>query len=106
MLRDEDQNTITDWANRTFGEAGYDASVIRAIEEIQEFLQAVDDDRRVDVKAEMPDIVITLYRLATVLGFDLLESVDDKMAVNRLRRWKSNGDGTGQHIPAHTDGDA
>ncbi len=106
MLRDEDQNTITDWANRTFGEGAYEAVCKRAVDEIQEFLQAVADDRRAGVKAEMPDVLITFFRLAAVLGFDLLESVDDKMAVNRLRRWKSNGDGTGQHIPAHTDGDA
>lgn len=103
MIRDEDQNTITDWANRTFGGGAYEAVCKRAVDEINEFLAAVAEDRRADVKAEMPDIVITLYRLATVLGFDLLQSVDDKMAVNRLRRWISYGDGTGQHVP---DGDA
>lgn len=98
-MRQEDQNTITDWANRTFGEAKYGAAVLRAIDEISEFLLAAQEDRRADVKAEMPDILITFMRLATVLGFDLMESVDDKMAVNRLRHWRSNGDGTGQHIP-------
>lgn len=26
------------------------------------------------------------------------EAIDRKMAINRARQWKTNGDGTGQHV--------
>lgn len=50
------------------------------------------------ILAEAADVLIVLYGLAHMRGFDLHAEVDRKMAVNRSRRWKANGDGTGYHI--------
>lgn len=50
------------------------------------------------VPAEAADVLIVLYGLAALKGFDLHAEVDRKMAINRARRWAANGDGTGYHI--------
>lgn len=50
------------------------------------------------IPAEAADVLIVLYGIAGMRGFDLHAEVDRKMAINRARRWKANGDGTGYHI--------
>lgn len=55
--------------------------------------------RRPDkIPAEMADVEIVLRGMAQLHGVDLQAEVDKKMAVNRGRRWKANGDGTGYHV--------
>ena len=55
--------------------------------------------RRPDkIPAEAADVEIVLRGLAQLHGFDLQAEVDKKMAINRARRWKANGDGTGYHV--------
>lgn len=96
----ETQYTICDWANKTFGFAGLNASVERMLKEVEE-LKAIKLTEMKDgekIADECADILITLYRIADVLGYNLHATVDYKMEINRGRKWKSNGDGTGQHI--------
>lgn len=40
-----------------------------------------------DVAYEAADMVILLFRLAHICGFDLLQAVERKMEVNRTRVW-------------------
>ncbi len=47
---------------------------------------------------EAADVVILLHRLVALAGMDLSEQVDAKMAINRARKWKAAGDGTGGHV--------
>jgi NTP pyrophosphatase (non-canonical NTP hydrolase) len=62
-------------------------------------LRAQQDFHLMDkLKGEAADIAITLFRFAGALGFDLLEEVERKQAINEKRKWKRHGDGTGQHI--------
>jgi NTP pyrophosphatase (non-canonical NTP hydrolase) len=55
------------------------------------------------IAAEAADVLIVLYGVAHMRGFDLHAEVDRKMAINRARRWKANGDGTGYHIKSGAD---
>lgn len=50
------------------------------------------------IPAETADVLIVLYNIAGMRGFDLHEEVDRKMKINRARRWHKLGDGTGYHI--------
>ena len=50
------------------------------------------------IPAEAADVLIVLYGVAYVLGFDLHVEVGKKMVINRTRKWKANGDGTGYHV--------
>jgi hypothetical protein len=36
--------------------------------------------------------------LVALVGHDLSTAVDEKMSINRQRRWQLSGDGVGQHI--------
>jgi hypothetical protein len=50
------------------------------------------------VPVETADVLIVLYGLAGLRGFDLHAEVDRKMAISRSRRREACGDGTGYHI--------
>ena len=45
----------------------------------------LSDERLAAVAAEMADVLIYLLRLSDVLGVDLLQAAQDKVAVNRRR---------------------
>lgn len=96
----ETQMTIDTWAHGVFGAGTPEAIAARAAEEFAEFLIALKADplaKLASTREEAADVAILLYRFAAVSGFHLPASVDAKMAVNRKRKWSSNGDGTGQH---------
>lgn len=99
-MRQEDQASITQWIEETFGPAGSNARVVaRANEEMAEVLKSVTiDDCHPSLAEEMADVVIVLYRVATRLGVDLHGEIDKKMAVNRARKWALDGSGCGYHV--------
>jgi len=95
-MSSESQRSINDWADKEFGtNYNYSAARERALEEMVEFEAASDDLEAID---EAADIVIALFRFASVCGFDLMNIVDLKMEINRERKWTAHGDGTGHHI--------
>ena len=69
-----------------------------------ELLRAISRGADVQVIAEeAADVMIMLYRLAQQQDFDLQACVDAKMLINRARKWRQCGDGTGykagtQHV--------
>lgn len=50
------------------------------------------------IAEELADATIVGYHAASILGVVMFDEIDRKMDINRRRRWKSNGDGTGQHV--------
>jgi NTP pyrophosphatase (non-canonical NTP hydrolase) len=100
MSYDEDQATIAQWANDTFGPAGSNARVAaRANEEMAELLRALTaDDNSPKAAEEVADVFIVLYRLAWRLGVDIHEVIDRKMQTNRAREWKLDATGHGYHV--------
>jgi hypothetical protein len=79
--------TIAQWCEETFGPVEPARIAERAAEEMAELLDAPE---RVE---EAADVVIVLSRYP-----GLWEAVERKMAVNRARKWRLMGDGTGYHI--------
>lgn len=96
----ETQQSVTDWADATFGPALSNARIAaRANEEMAELLRALTaDDLHPKAAEEVADIFIVLYRLATRLGVDLHSEIDRKMAVNRGREWRLDATGHGYHV--------
>lgn len=97
----ETQKTINEWAVATFGSPTPTRSIKRMIEEVMELEEVCDSNDINDtgkVANECADILITLYQVASTFRFDLHGAVDSKMQINRARKWKIAGDGTGQHI--------
>jgi hypothetical protein len=79
--------TIAQWCEETFGPATPERIASRAAEEMDELLA---DPHKVE---EAADIVIILSRHS-----GLWAAVEAKMAVNRKRKWRLMGDGSGYHV--------
>lgn len=95
----ETSKTIHDWGDATFGEVrDLSALVARARGELDELDQAIHANDTAEIGREAADVAILLHRLVALVGRDLAEEVDAKMAVNRARRWFAAGDGTGGHV--------
>jgi NTP pyrophosphatase (non-canonical NTP hydrolase) len=97
----ETQQTISKWANETFGPVGSNQRVaIRANEEMAELLRtlSIDDNDAEKAIEEVADIFIVLYRLVDRMGGDVHAAIDKKMMINRQRRWHLDGSGCERHI--------
>lgn len=95
----ETSRSIREWGDAIFG-APKDLSVLvkRARVEMDELEKALREGDTEEAGREAADVVILLHRLAGILGHDLYEQVDAKMVINRARKWKAAGDGTGSHV--------
>lgn len=100
----ETQQSCSAWARETFGgrpEATVARVAARANEEMAELLTiATSKAPYRGLAYEAADVVIVLYHLAGIAGFDLHKAIDEKMEINRKRKWTSNGDGVGYHVPS------
>lgn len=97
----ENSQTIASWGDATFGQASLRALALRAREELDELVTAIDDREGKDnIALEAADVTILLHRLCGTLGIELAEAVNRKMEINRARNWVKSGDGTGQHKPS------
>jgi NTP pyrophosphatase (non-canonical NTP hydrolase) len=95
----ETSTTIREWGDATFGAVrDLSALVARARGELEELDQAIKANDKSEIGKEAADVVILLHRLVALAGMDLDEQVDAKMAINRARKWKPAGDGTGGHV--------
>jgi len=95
----ETQDSVAAWTTVTFGSPEPIVAAARANEEMAELLTAVAKTKPDDyVAEEMADVVIVLYQLASTMGLDLHEAIDQKMRKNRARKWIADGTGVGRHV--------
>lgn len=92
-------SSIIDWQNKTFGPMTVDRGFERATEEyielIQEIGKPIEERDYRKMAMEAADVIIVLAGFMAACG--QWNAVDQKMAINRQRNWKTNGDGTGYH---------
>ncbi len=96
----ETQRTISEWGFKTFGYPK-DAIVIvkRMLKEVKELEEVIKNDATYDMIAdECADIHIVMCQVFATMGYNFQSCVDHKMQINRARKWKIAGDGTGQHV--------
>lgn len=96
----ETQQSITQWADETFGTGTTNIrKAARANEEMAELLKTLAvSDISPKASLEIADVIIVLYRLASYLGVDIHTVIDEKMAINRKREWRKDGTGHGYHV--------
>lgn len=82
---------ISDWQKATFGQVTPERALERTHEEWVELVESGDP-------LEAADVVIVLCALAAACGKDLATLVEQKMAINRARKWNVGPDGTGYHV--------
>ena len=97
----ETSQTIASWGDATFGQASLRALAIRAREELDKLIEAIEaGEDKGTIALEAADVTILLHRLCGKLGIELSESVNEKMVINRGRGLVKSGDGTGQLKPS------
>lgn len=94
-VESETIDSVTDWADTTFGQATIRVQVERAKKEWGELLDALEAGNMGKVAIEAADVCICLYR---VIGTLKPSAIDDKMKINRARKWVVDSNGTAQHI--------
>ena len=96
----ENQQSISEWAEETFGPVSTNARVAaRANEEMAELLRALTcEDSSPKAPSEIADIFIVVYRLAQRMHTDIHAEIDRKMSINRKRAWNKDGSGHGYHV--------
>ena len=118
-MQNETQQSVGEWIDQTFPGTDPESprKSIRALEEMVELclasgatqtdvIEAISKAIRATPHSPQPekiaeeaaDVLIVLYGVAHMRGFDLQAEIDRKMAVNRSRQWAARGDGTGYHI--------
>lgn len=94
----ETSASILRWGDETFGKVSDPVALVKRAEtELTELKDALIAGDQAEAGKEAADVAILLHRLMGVLGKDLSDEVDAKMAINRKREWASAGDGTGGH---------
>lgn len=93
----ETPKSVTEWADKTFGNCTIELQFQRAYEEMRELDKVVyaQRDNYEKIAEEAADVVICLYR---IIGSIDASAIDRKMAINRARKWKVDGYGCAQHI--------
>ena len=96
----ETQSSIALWAEHTFGLSTQIRAATRMNEEVAELLAKMSNATVSHSKIieEVADVQIVLYVLAERLHMNLDAEVQNKMKVNRSRKWKLDGSGCGQHV--------
>lgn len=106
----ESQSSIAAWREKTFGPTNRGGITkatrlaIRANVEMAELLDVASQGsfgafpNKDKIIQECADVLIVLYGLADLCELDLHKAVDEKMEINRKRKWYRLGDGTGYHV--------
>lgn len=87
-------NEVQDWSLKTFPEATEKGQLGKLINEATEAF-----DNPGDI-SEYADCLICLIGAAARAGFELsnlVEAVENKLDINKLRKWKKSADGAYQH---------
>jgi uncharacterized protein YabN with tetrapyrrole methylase and pyrophosphatase domain len=95
----ETLKSIAIWSNETFKNASVETQFRRAKEEMDELEYVLNtfnpDSFPEKIAEEAADVVICLYRIIWNLD---PEAIEKKMKKNRIRKWKIDETGCGQHI--------
>lgn len=92
------QKQISDWARETFGPSSPATLYNRGEDEFRELKDAVYNKGPEEIGMECADVLHLLFQICESQGIDLIRATEEKFHINRNRKWKVNGDGTGQHI--------
>lgn len=98
MSERETVESVTRWADESFGPATVRVQFERAKKEMAELEKFFQYSSRVwDEKTaeEAADVVICLYR---IIGWLDPGAIEKKMAINRARKWVVDGEGCAQHV--------
>ncbi len=86
----ETQNTIGNWADKNFNTT-IEMQCAKLREEVTEFEAEIEANNLDKAAEELADVVVVAFGLAFLMGFSLLKAVNQKMIINRARKWNKVG---------------
>lgn len=92
------QTRVQAWFLSNKGHANAEAAIHRALREFDELLKAVEQGNLEHIQEEAADVMLCLLVFADIAGFDLLEAVNRKHAINEQRKWRVDEAGCLHHI--------
>lgn len=93
----ESIQSICAWQDETFLNKTIDGVFAHLKTEIAELESALSSGK--GIESEAADVFLLIVGLANTAGFDLMQAVDDKMAINRQRTWGPvNEQGFREHV--------
>jgi NTP pyrophosphatase (non-canonical NTP hydrolase) len=95
---DEFQNEIGAWGDTTFPQSTPDTVLAHFWEEAQEFTAESLSIGRGTVhrrEEEAADVLLLLLHFAHKTGFSLMDAAENKMTINRKRKWKTEPEPAG-----------
>lgn len=92
-----------EWSLKTFPDATPHSSLIKLTDEIMEVEQCLihPDHSKEDATEEYADCLMCLFDSAGRAGIkpeQIFEAFENKLAKNKTRVWKNNGDNTYSHV--------
>ena len=94
------------WADETVPMGTSVGALLHAEREIKEIIEDIESGKPLEVKAkEYADAMFCLMDSARREGVavsDILRAGDEKLQINKARKWKYNGDGSYSHIKTPT----
>ena len=78
-------NEVVEWIDPLLPKRSSFDTAIKLVEEASELLHAIH--HKGDVGQECADVLVLLLDIANLHGIDLQEAFEDKMAINRSRKW-------------------
>lgn len=79
---------VVDWANQIAPDRRPKDTVVKLVSETSELLDAVLNKDPAAVREELGDLTILLVDLARMYNVNLVHAAEDKMEVNRERKWE------------------
>ena len=89
------QKRIADWYQRNGGHADVTAALNRIESEMKEIRRCTT---MAEVREESADVAMCLLMAAEIAGFDLIDAVREKLAINERRRWTVDANGCLHHV--------
>lgn len=89
------QEAINQWYTSNGGHATLESALQRVA---MEYVELQNAKTPADIREEMADVVMCLFQAASIAGFDLIDAVWEKLAVNQKRKWTVSADGCLHHV--------
>lgn len=89
------QQAIDHWYKSNGGHATLNTAIHRIGSEYHELCDAGSPEH---IQEEMADVASCLFQAASIAGFDLIEAVWRKLAINCERKWTVGADGCLRHV--------
>lgn len=88
------QNRIGTWGDITFPHSNKHTILSHLQEEIKELAELVQNENAdiADVRMEVADVLLLSVQLAHRYKFNAIEAADQKMKINRKRKWNTDAE--------------